>query len=101
MTDVDAQRSVAGGMRPDDHAVRIASVLRDVLLQPVHCHRQIAPAVVPVGGRMPLHNREDHPVLCRPASDVVVERVAFTDLLLDLVPTTARHEDEDWAIAST
>src|SRR5262245_11715533 len=101
MTDVDAQWSVAGGMRPDHHAARIALVLSDILLQPVHRHREIAAAVIPVRARMALHDRGDHAVLRRPAPDVVVERIAFPNLLLDLVATAAGHEDEDWTVAAT
>src|SRR5262245_37053196 len=50
---------------------------------------------------MPLHDRGDHPVLRRPAPDVVVERVAFADLLLDLVAAAAGHKDEDRTIPAT
>jgi hypothetical protein len=50
---------------------------------------------------MPLHDRGDHAVFRRPASDVVVERVAFKNLLLDLVAATAGHEDENRTIPAT
>src|SRR5262249_49182473 len=71
VTDVYTERSIAGGMRPYEHAVRIASVLRDVCLQPLDQRGDRLAAVVPILGRMTLHRYADHVVLHRPAPDVV------------------------------
>ena len=35
MADVDAERPIAGRVRPDEHAVGISFVLRNVVLQPL------------------------------------------------------------------
>ena len=95
MADVDAERAVARRVRPDDDVVRVAFVLRDVVVHPVDRHRQIAAAVVPVLAGMTLHQDADHAVLRRPAADVVVEGVAFADLLLELVTGAAGHVHDD------
>src|SRR5262245_17638962 len=87
-------------MRPDHHAIRIALELRDVLLQPIDRHREVAASVIPVRARVPLHGYGDHPVLRCPPADVVVEGVAFPNLLLDLVATSTGHKDKDRTISA-
>src|SRR5262249_31121240 len=80
MSNVDPQRPIARRVRPDKHPVRIALILRDVLLQPLNHFRDIPSAVVPVLPGMPLHRDADHVVLHSPSADVVVKRVGFTIL---------------------
>src|SRR4051812_41771724 len=88
-------------MRPDDHALGIALVLRDVLGEPIHRARDVASAVIPVAhAGMPLHGDADHAVLRRPSADVVVERVGLARLLFDLVAGAAGHVDEDRTTAA-
>ena len=50
---------------------------------------------------MALDGDSHHPVLRRPASDVVVERIGLPGLLLDLVAGAAGHVDQHRAIVAT
>src|SRR4030095_11956736 len=76
--DVSAEWSVAGGVRPYEHALRIAFVFRDVVFQPLNHRRHILPSWV---AWVSLHRDADHIVLGGPTSDVIVERVPFRSLL--------------------
>src|SRR6202043_3994861 len=55
------------------------------------------PAVVPVRAGVALHVNADHPVLRRPTHDVVVERIRFAILLLDLVARAAGNVHQNGA----
>jgi hypothetical protein len=100
MSDVNTERTITGGMRPDKHPIRVAAILRDVCLQPLDHRRDVFAAVIPVLTWMPLHRDSDHVVLYGPASDVVVERIGFAILLLDLVAGATRNINENCAISS-
>src|SRR5436190_23975561 len=89
-------------MRPDEQAIRIAFVLRDVLLDPVNGQRNIATAIVPVSrSGMSLYEHAHHSILRGPPSDVVVKGVGLACLLFDLVAGAARDVDQHWTIAAT
>ena len=98
MTDVDAERSIACRVSPDEHPVRIAFIFGDVCLQPLDHLRNVFAAVVPILSGMPLHRDRDHIALHCPSADVVIERVGFPVLLFDLVASAARHVNQNRAV---
>src|SRR5947207_1768097 len=100
MPDVNAKSAVTRRLGPDEHAVWIACIFRDVRFQPLDQRRHIPPAVVPVRTGMTLHRNGHHVVLHSPASDVVVERVGLPILLLDFVAASAWKIDEDRTVST-
>src|SRR5262249_50065038 len=98
MTDINSQWSIARRMRPDEHAVWISAVPRDIRLQPLNHRRYILAAVVPVLARVALHGHADHVVLHGPSPDVVVKRIRLAVLLFDLVASAAGDVNQDRAI---
>src|SRR5689334_16187838 len=87
-------------MSPDEHAVGISFVLRDVVLEPLDHARNVAASVVPILSRMPLHGHGNHAVLDCPPPDIVVKRVTFPDLLFNFVAATTRHVNQNSAVVA-
>src|ERR1051326_3858157 len=85
MTDIDTERDVSGRMRPNEHAIRCSFVFHNVVLEPLNHTGNVAASAVPLLRRMPLHRHADHAVLHGPSPDIVVKRVGFPNLLLDLI----------------
>src|SRR5580765_4107090 len=99
MADVCRNRTGAGGVRPDEYAIRIAFVLRDVLLHPVDHASDVLGGLVPLQplAGTALHVHAGHSVLHGPQHDVVVEGVALR-YRLDLIARAARNVDQHWTL---
>jgi len=83
-------------VRPDEDAIRIALVLRDVLLYPLDHLADVFGRLVPFQAlaAAALHIYASHAVLHGPQHDVVVKRVAIRHRL-DLVARAAGDVDQD------
>ena len=77
-------------------------VFGDVRFHPLDHARNVLGARIPAWPAVALHVDADHAVLGGPAADVVVERVGFFILKLDLVAAAARniyqHRARSWAL---
>src|ERR1700687_4892921 len=95
MADVCGNRAGAGRVRPDEHAIRIALVLRDVLLNPIDYASDVFGGLVPFQAlaSAALYVDAAHAVLHRPQHDVVVEGIAIGHRL-DLIAGSARDVDQ-------
>ena len=70
-------------------------VFGNVRFHPLEHARNVLRAGVPTRASMPLHIHADHSVLGRPSHDVVVERVRFLILKLELVASASGNINQN------
>src|SRR6516162_2658022 len=98
MSCIGAHRPIAGGVCPEEDAVRISLILFDVLADPCHNQPDIFRRIIPNRTRgapepsTALHVDSDHAVFEGPEHDVVVERIAIGAVDF-LVTGSARYID--------
>ena len=90
MTYISAQRHVPSRLRPGKHPIRIALVLGNVRLHPLHNHAHGFGRIIPSLPRMALHIHSRHAIFDCPQHDVVVENITVFPAL-NLVAGSARN----------